>query len=113
VWRRQERRDWQDRVRRMRERGQRKRDVDAVGIKKRIEVGGWGGGISKGKNLLIKDNMVRDDDVVGKEVKALVPLVVRGVTEEEITSGVGGELVWGSDRGVGIARTTIDSKVDI
>jgi hypothetical protein len=30
---------------------------------------GWGG-VSKGEILLIKDNMTRDDDAVGEDVKA-------------------------------------------
>jgi hypothetical protein len=39
------------------------------------------------ENLLIKDNMTRDD-VVGKEIRVEVPLV-KGVTEEMTASGAG------------------------
>jgi hypothetical protein len=31
--------------------------------------------------------MTRDEDVVGDEVKTVIPLVVRGVTKEEAASG--------------------------
>jgi hypothetical protein len=37
--------------------------------------------------------MSRDDDAVGEEIKATVPLVVTGVTKEKITSRARGELV--------------------
>jgi hypothetical protein len=57
--------------------------------------------------------MTRDDDAVGEDVKASVPLVVKGVTEEKTLSGVVGELVGSSGGGVGIAGTTKDSKVSI
>jgi hypothetical protein len=33
--------------------------------------------------------MTRDEDMVGDEVKTMIPLVVRGVTEEGATSGAG------------------------
>jgi hypothetical protein len=41
---------------------------------------------------LIKDKITRDDNAVGEEVKASIPLVVRGVTEEKTTSGAGESL---------------------
>lgn len=47
------------------------------------------GGSSKGKDILIEDNMTGDDDAVGEEVKASVPLMIRGVTEEKTMSGAG------------------------
>jgi hypothetical protein len=67
----------------------------------------------QGENVLVKDNMTRDDDTVSEKVKALVPLAVRGVIEEKVASGAGEELVMSSGRGVGIAGTTKDSKVGI
>jgi hypothetical protein len=67
----------------------------------------------QGENVLVKDNMTRDDDTVSEKVKALVPLAVRGVIEEKVASGAGEELVMSSGRGVGIASTTKDSKVGI
>jgi hypothetical protein len=57
--------------------------------------------------------MTGDDDVVGEEVKTVVPLVVRRVTEEKITSGAGKDLVGSGGGGVGIAGTTKDLKVVI
>jgi hypothetical protein len=57
--------------------------------------------------------MTRDDDAMGEEVNASVSLVVRGVTEENAASGAGGELMMSSDRGIGIACTTKDTKVGI
>jgi hypothetical protein len=71
------------------------------------------GGSSKGKDILIEDNMTGDDDAVGEEVKASVPLMIRGVTEEKTMSGARGELVRHSCRGVGIAGTTKDPKIGI
>jgi hypothetical protein len=57
-----------------------------IGLKERVEIGGWGRA-SKGKHILIKYNMKRDNYAVGDEVKAAVPLVVRRVAKEEATSG--------------------------
>jgi hypothetical protein len=48
--------------------------------------GGCGG---EGKDGLIEHHMARDKDPSGGKVKALVPLVIRGVTEEDTESGVG------------------------
>jgi hypothetical protein len=48
------------------------------------------GGASKGKDIFVKNNMTRDDDVMGEVVKAAIPLVVRRVIEEKATSGAGG-----------------------
>jgi hypothetical protein len=36
--------------------------------------------------------VTRDDDAVGGEVKAAIPLVVRGVAEEEAAGGARGSL---------------------
>jgi hypothetical protein len=36
--------------------------------------------------------VTKDNDAVGEEVKASVPLVIRGVTEEKAASGVGESL---------------------
>jgi hypothetical protein len=41
------------------------------------------------ENVLIKDNMTRDDDAAGEKIMALVPLVIRGVPEEKTTRGPG------------------------
>jgi hypothetical protein len=59
------------------------------------------GGASKGKDIFVKNNMTRDDDVMGEVVKAAIPLVVRRVIEEKATSGAGGGgTVWGAVAGV-------------
>jgi hypothetical protein len=54
-----------------------------------VEIGGWGGAC-KGKRIFVEDDVARDDDAVGGEVKAAIPLVVRGVAEEEAEGGAGG-----------------------
>jgi hypothetical protein len=53
------------------------------------------------------------DYTVGEEVKASVPLVVRGVTEERTASRSGGELVRGGGEGVGTAGIAKYPKVRI
>jgi hypothetical protein len=61
-----------------------------------------------GKVIFIKNDMTRDEDAVGEEIKAAVPLVVRGVTEKKTMGGARGELVGSGVRGVGIVGTTKD-----
>jgi hypothetical protein len=56
-----------------------------IGLKERVEIGGWGGAI-KGKHIFV-ENVMRDEYAVGAEFKTTIPLVVRGVTEEETTGG--------------------------
>ena len=53
---------------------------------KRGEIGGLGGA-SKGKHIFVVDDMARDDDAMGGEVKTAIPLVVRRVAKEEAASG--------------------------
>jgi hypothetical protein len=53
---------------------------------RRVDIGGWGGA-SKGKHIFVENNMTRDEYEVGDEVKTVVLLVVRGVTEKETASG--------------------------
>jgi hypothetical protein len=50
------------------------------------------GKIQQGENILIED-MTRDDYTMGEEIKASVPLVVRGVTVKKTANGSRGELV--------------------
>jgi hypothetical protein len=57
-----------------------------IGLKKRVEIGGWGGA-NNGKHILVENNVTRDEDAVGDEVKTTIPLVVRGVAKEETMSG--------------------------
>jgi hypothetical protein len=81
-------------------------------VKEGGEIGRQGGS-SKGKVIFVKNDMTRDEDAVGEEVKAMIRLVVRGVTEERTTSGTRGELVGSGGRGVLIAGTTKDTEVVI
>jgi hypothetical protein len=70
-------------------------------------------GASKRKVIFMKDDMTRDEDAVGEEVKAMVPLVIKGVTEKRTMSEARGELVSSGGKGIGIAGTTKDTKVVI
>jgi hypothetical protein len=55
--------------------------------------------------------MARDEDPTGGKVKAPVPLVIRGVPEEDPESGAGVQLVGRSGSGVGVTSTPEDAKV--
>jgi hypothetical protein len=57
-----------------------------IELKERVEINGWGGA-NKRKHIFVENHMTRDEYEVGDEVKTAIPLVVRGVTEEEATSG--------------------------
>jgi hypothetical protein len=93
-----------------RERGQWKRNIDTSVIEEGIKVGRWEG-VSKGVNILIKDNMSRDDNAVGEKIEVPVPLVIRGVPEEKTTRRARGKFVRSGGGGVGIAGTPEDLKV--
>jgi hypothetical protein len=67
-----------------------------------VEIGGWGGAC-KGKHIFVEDDVTRDDDAVGGEVHTSIPLVVRGVTEEEVASGARRKLVRGGSGSVRVA----------
>jgi hypothetical protein len=49
--------------------------------------------------------VTRDDDAVGGEVQAPIPLVVRGVAKEEAASGVRRKLVRGGSGSVRVVGT--------
>jgi hypothetical protein len=57
--------------------------------------------------------MARDEDATRGKIIAPVPLVVRGVPEEDTESRTGCQLVGSSGRGVRVARTPEDTKVVI
>ena len=57
-----------------------------IGLKERVEIGGWGGA-SKRKHIFVENNVMRDEYAVGDEVKTTIPLMVRGVPEDEAVSG--------------------------
>jgi hypothetical protein len=40
----------------------------------------------QGEPIFVENNVMRDECAVGDEVKATIPLVVRGLTEEEEAS---------------------------
>jgi hypothetical protein len=67
-----------------------------------------GGGV--GEIRLVKNDVSGDQDAARGEVKASVPLVVRGVTKEH-TSRAGHQLVRSSGGGVRITRTPEDPKM--
>jgi hypothetical protein len=47
----------------------------------------WGEEPARGNTSSSKNDVTRDQDAVGDEVKTAIPLVVRGVIEEEAASG--------------------------
>jgi hypothetical protein len=57
-----------------------------IGLKDGVEIDGWGGA-TKEKHIFVENNVTRDDDAIGDEVKTVIPLVVGGVTKEEAASG--------------------------
>jgi len=71
---------------------------------------GWGGGGER-EDGLVKHHVARDEDPTRGEVKATVPLVIRGVPEEDTLSRTGSQLVGSSGSGVRVTRTPEDTKV--
>jgi hypothetical protein len=55
--------------------------VNRIRLEEGVKIGGWVGA-SKGKHILIEDDVTRDDGAVGGEVQTPVPLVVRRVAKE-------------------------------
>jgi hypothetical protein len=66
---------------------------------------------SEGEDCLIKDNMPGDDDVVGGEIETLISFVVSEVSEEDTTSGPGGQFVSSLCGEVGIADAAKHTQV--
>jgi hypothetical protein len=62
----------------------------------------WSIMISKGKGSFIKDDMPRDDDAIGGEVKAAVSFVMVGIAKKDAQGRPGGEFVRGYGGQVGI-----------
>jgi hypothetical protein len=79
------------------------------GIKIRVGRGCAGGG--EREDGLIEHHMARDEDPLGGKVKATVPLVIRGVPEEDTESRTGCQFVWSGGCGVRVTRTPEDAKV--
>jgi hypothetical protein len=62
-----------------------------VGVEEHVELGERGCGRGgKGEIRLVKNDVTRDEDSVGGEVETPIPLMVGGVSEEDIASGAGG-----------------------
>jgi hypothetical protein len=57
-----------------------------IELMERVKIGGWGG-VGKGKHIFVENNVTRDEYAVGDKVKTTIPLVVRGVIEEDAASG--------------------------
>jgi hypothetical protein len=43
-----------------------------IGLEEGVEISGWGGA-RKGKHIFVENNVTRDDDAVGEEVKTTIP----------------------------------------
>jgi hypothetical protein len=83
-----------------------------IGLEEWVEIGGCGGAC-KGKHIFVEDDVTRDDDAVGGEVQTPIPLVVRGVAEEEAASGARRKLVRGGSGSVRVAGTSEHAQVVI
>ena len=68
-----------------------------------------GGGV--GEIRLVKHDVSGDQDAARGEIKASIPLVVRGVTKKHTTSRAGRQLVRSSGGGVRVTRTPEDPNV--
>jgi hypothetical protein len=71
------------------------------------------GGAGKGKDIFVEDNVTRDDDAMGSELEAAIPLVARGVAKEEAASGAWRQLMSVSSGSVGIAGTAKYAEVGV
>jgi hypothetical protein len=79
-------------------------------LKEGVENGGWGGA-SKGKHIVVENDMTGDDDAMGGEVKTTIALVVRRVAKEEAASGAWRQLMWSSSGSVRVAGTSEHAEV--
>jgi hypothetical protein len=81
--------------------------------KQRRQLGVWrrcrGGGVREIR--LVEHNVSGDEDSARGEVKATMPLVVRGVTEKHTSSGARRQLVRSSGGGVRVTSAPEDTKV--
>lgn len=75
--------------------------------------GGSGRGDKEGKIGLVEDDVTRDEDFMGREVKASICLVIRRASKEDATSGAGHKLVRGSDREIRITSAPKHAKVNV
>jgi hypothetical protein len=77
----------------------------------KIRGGRGSGGRGEGEDRLIKHHMARDKDPTRGKIIASVPLMIRGVPEEDIESGMRRQLVGSGSCGVRVTRTPKDVKV--
>jgi hypothetical protein len=81
-----------------------------VGGHVELEERGSGRG-GKREIRLVENDVTRDEDSVGGEVKTLIPLLVGGVTEEDTASGARGELMRSSGSEIGVESAPDDTKM--
>jgi hypothetical protein len=65
------------------------------------------------KNLLIEDNMSRDEYSSSDRVKAAVTPMVRGIPKKDTCHGTSTKLMWSSGRDFRITKTTEDTKINV
>jgi hypothetical protein len=70
----------------------------------------WGEA-DKGKSASSKNNMSRDNDIVGGEIKTPLTFVTSGVSEENTSDGCGCQFMIAYGREVGIVGTTKHEQV--
>jgi hypothetical protein len=83
-----------------------------IRLKEGVKIGGWGGA-SKGKHIFVENDVARDDDAVGGEVKTAIPLVVRRVAKEEAAGGAWRQLVRSCSGNVGVEGTVEHAEVGV
>jgi hypothetical protein len=83
-----------------------------IRLKEEVEICGWGGA-SKGKHIFVKNDVARDDEAVGGEVKTAIPLVVRRVAKEEATGGAWRQLMSCCSGSVGVAGIAEHTEVGV
>jgi hypothetical protein len=83
-----------------------------VEVEEHAELGERGSGRGGKKEIrLVENNVTRDEDYVGGEVKTLIPLMVGGVAKEDTASGARGELMRSSGCEIGVASAPEDTKM--
>jgi hypothetical protein len=91
---------------------ERERETEVAGVKQRHHPWVWkrcrGGGV---REIRLVEHMSGDEDTARGEVKATVPLVVKGVTEKHTMSGAGRQLVRSSGSGDRVTSAPEDTKV--
>jgi hypothetical protein len=65
----------------------------------------------EGEICLIKNNVSRDDDVVGGKIKTPIDFVMSGVSEKNTSSGLGCQFVSGFGGEIGIVGATKHAQV--